>query len=711
VNDDARASELLDAFCAALQRGEAPDPSAWLARVNDPPPGLLDDLRTVASLHGAAQSIGDDAGDDAGPTPRAVLAPETRVGDCVIKDLVGYGGMGEVYFALHEKLGREVAVKVLRGHLAGDRAAAERFRSECASLTKIGKHPNVVTALEAGEHEGAPYLVMEYMPGVDLGRRVAGGPLPVADACDYARQAALGLAHAHKHGIVHRDVKPSNLLLTRDGTVKLLDLGLARRALRPPSEEASRAFQDELVGSLDYMAPEQADDPSAADARSDLYSLGCTFYCFLAGRPPFADRLRLKKLLAHAKEPPPSIRAIRADVPDAVAALLDRMLAKEPSARPASAEELARAIEAARAGRAAVVSRRRTGWAWIALAALIGVVIGAGVALLATRSSPSPLAPGAPVQGELTTDDPVSPKSHAPFDTYAVEVERGVAYAITMRSRTFDPQLSVSGAWDRAESTDAPNLGDTAQVIWVAQATETIDVLATAEGSEEIGGYLLSIEVCAEPALETRAAGALARSDRTLSDGSSYDLYRLMVTTGESYVVRMRSRAFEPYLFLQDDEASWIDSAGPEDGVATVTYTARESGALYVGANSVEASNEGAYTLEVQRLAAGDVISSTRGRLEDGDARLREDDSFYDSYPLAATADRTYVVTMRSEELDAFLLLLDEHGARLAVSDDVFGTDARIVYRAETTAPLRVLANSASAGETGAYTLEIREAR
>merc|ERR1712025_1512039 len=147
--------------------------------------------------------------------------------------------------------------------------------------------------MHASEREGRLYLVMEHVPGGDLRRLVAAeGPLPPERARRYVRQAAAGLAHAHAAGLVHRDVKPSNLLLGEDDVVKVVDLGLSRLAM----SEARPRWADELVGSLDYMAPEQADDPEKADARSDLYALGCTLHFLLAGRPPFADRLMLKKL-------------------------------------------------------------------------------------------------------------------------------------------------------------------------------------------------------------------------------------------------------------------------------------------------------------------------------------------------------------------------------------------------------------------------------
>ncbi|MDB5307117.1 MAG: hypothetical protein JWO38_1319 [Gemmataceae bacterium] len=258
-----------------------------------------------------------------------------RVGRYRILAPLGRGGTGGVYRAEDATGGQPVALKLLPPGGSADPFAAERVRREREWLARLD-HPNVVRLLDAGEEAGSPFFVMELLDGLDLSR-LAGlsGPLPVPEACELARQAAEGLEHARGRGLVHRDVKPSNLLLTRDGVVKVLDLGLARSG--PPDGDAvSLTGSDQLLGTLDYMAPEQALDTRAADARADVYGLGCTLYRLLAGRPPFGGpeyRNPLRKALAHVREPVPPLGDLRPDLPAGLDGIVGRMLAKDPGER------------------------------------------------------------------------------------------------------------------------------------------------------------------------------------------------------------------------------------------------------------------------------------------------------------------------------------------------------------------------------------------
>jgi serine/threonine protein kinase len=273
---------------------------------------------------------------------------ELLLGPYVLLGPLGEGGMGRVFKARHRERGDVVALKLLRQERLGNPEAVRRFEREARAAAALA-HPNVVRALDAGRVAGTHLLVMEYVEGAtDLGQWVKRhGPLPVPQACEYVRQAALGLQHAHERGLVHRDIKPANLLRTADGSlVKVLDLGLAR--LDRPAEEGEQGSaltqEGALLGTPDYIAPEQALESHAVDTRADLYSLGCTFYYLLTGRVPFPGGTLLQKLNRHQNQEAPAVEALRPEVPPGVAAVVRRLLAKRPEDRYRTPAELAAAL-------------------------------------------------------------------------------------------------------------------------------------------------------------------------------------------------------------------------------------------------------------------------------------------------------------------------------------------------------------------------------
>jgi formylglycine-generating enzyme required for sulfatase activity/serine/threonine protein kinase len=276
-----------------------------------------------------------------------------ELGEYRLLEKLGEGGMGAVYKALQVNLEKIVAMKVLPKGRMGDEQATARFKREMKAVGQL-EHPNIVRAMDAREIEGTSFLVMEYVDGQDLNELVrCVGPLAVPDACELIRQAALGLQCAHEHGLVHRDIKPSNLMLTKQGQVKLLDLGLARFSTegQPMGREVTATGQ--IMGTPDYMAPEQITDTHGVDIRADIYSLGCTLYKLLAGRPPFSGpeyRTAFDKQMGHVKQQPPPIGRIRTDVSDELAAVVDRMLAKDAEERFATPAEVAVALEPFTAG-------------------------------------------------------------------------------------------------------------------------------------------------------------------------------------------------------------------------------------------------------------------------------------------------------------------------------------------------------------------------
>jgi serine/threonine-protein kinase len=275
------------------------------------------------------------------------------LGPYVLLERLGEGGIGQVFKARHQTLHRVVALKLIRKELLADSEVVNRFYREIRAISQL-THAHLVHALDAGPIDSTHVLVMEYVDGIALDRLVKqSGPLPVRQACDYILQATLGLQHIHERGLVHRDIKPSNLLVSgrvvsgeKGNTpltpthylalathqVKILDLGLARFCHKGDGLTMTPAGPM-TMGTADYMAPEQAIDFHQADIRADIYSLGCTFYFLLTGQPPFPEGSLAQKLLSHQQREPPRIDSIRADVSAPIAAVLHKMLAKNPDDR------------------------------------------------------------------------------------------------------------------------------------------------------------------------------------------------------------------------------------------------------------------------------------------------------------------------------------------------------------------------------------------
>jgi serine/threonine protein kinase len=239
-------------------------------------------------------------------------------------------------------MNRLVAVKVLPANMQP--GALERFLREARASAALD-HPNIVRAFDVDHEDRFHFLVMEFVDGPTLGDLVDGqGPLPIGSACQYAAQAALGLHHAHEAGWIHRDVKPGNLLVDRTGTVKVLDLGLARFVLGV-DEQLTKQFDDQcLIGTADYIAPEQTLPDHEVDRRADIYSLGATIFFLLTGRPPYNEGNVLQKLMAHQLSDPPLLTQLRAAVPHELAVLVQQMMAKNPAKRPETAEAVAAAL-------------------------------------------------------------------------------------------------------------------------------------------------------------------------------------------------------------------------------------------------------------------------------------------------------------------------------------------------------------------------------
>jgi serine/threonine protein kinase len=310
---------------ASLEPTISPELRDWVDQVKQlSPTMLLDEQRIVRGM--ASPNHSGDLGE---------------IGRYRILGKLGSGGMGCVFRALHPVTDREVALKVISGRMLEDPNAVARFQREIRAVAKL-HHPNIVEAYDAESEGELHFLVMELVEGLDLARLVRrNGPLLPDRAADYVRQAACALQHAFEKGMIHRDVKPANLILGHDGVIKLLDLGLARLRQGIASDATS---ENSVLGTPDYMAPEQASSPECEDIRGDVYSLGCTLYFLLTGIVPFPNRNTVQKLIAHQMAEPVSLSELRADLPHGLVEIVSRMMAKQPEDRFSTPSEVAQAL-------------------------------------------------------------------------------------------------------------------------------------------------------------------------------------------------------------------------------------------------------------------------------------------------------------------------------------------------------------------------------
>ena len=277
-----------------------------------------------------------------------------KLGHFKLEKKVGEGGMGAVYRAVDENLGRIVALKVLPRDKAQNELMVKRFQAEARAAANL-RHENIVGVYDSGEADGYLYIAMEFVDGIDVQELlIRKGLLSPKRSLDIIKQVTRALIHAYEQNIVHRDIKPSNLMIMRDGSVKLADMGLARSLSEGENTGITRAGT--TVGTVDYMSPEQARDSRSADCRSDIYSLGATWFYMLTGQPPFPDGDILNKITAHAVKPRPNPQSLNGEIPDAIPELIERMMAIEPTERFQTPAALLEDLETANLSARAITS-------------------------------------------------------------------------------------------------------------------------------------------------------------------------------------------------------------------------------------------------------------------------------------------------------------------------------------------------------------------
>jgi hypothetical protein len=499
------------------------------------PPQLLDRLKQARRT---AEADTDD------------LLRRGRLGQYRLRARLGAGGMGQVYKAVHLVMKREVALKVLPSRLAAVPTSLERFHREVEVLARLD-HRNIVRAYDAGLDDGVPYLVMEYVAGTDLHRHVyEHGPLPVEAACDYIRQAAAALQHAHAHHYVHRGIKPSNLLLDAGRhVVKISDLGLARAEQIALGESTVGELTSEgiAMGTPDLLAPEQWEDARRADIRADLYSLGCTFYFLLTAQPPYPGGAYREKMARHCRGGAVPVEQLRPETPAAVAAVVRKLMAPDPRQRYQTPAELIDALDgtavpAPAPKRPPALPRRRLPLPYMAAALAIGaaalalvLVLGGAFVLFAllghrgmAPDAGEPLAPdGGPVgQQQADKTQPVprpavaivagEPQLVKEFKGHTGEVT-WVAFApdgTSFASASFDQTVRL---WKPAEDEPIAKLRHKGQVMCVTYSPDGKTLATCTDGEGAVRLWDVATET--ETLLGTHHDMKLLRCVSFRSDG------------------------------------------------------------------------------------------------------------------------------------------------------------------------------------------------
>ncbi|MGO8898615.1 MAG: protein kinase domain-containing protein [Isosphaeraceae bacterium] len=534
-----------------------------------------------------------------GPAATALPLPGVLIGTFLLEEAIGAGGMGAVFRAHDAQLDRHVALKLLPLDQTGDPEVVQRFYQEGRSAARLD-HENIARVFSIGQDGPNHYIVFEYIEGITVRRRVdENGPLPVSEAVDITLQIAQSLVHAASRGVVHRDIKPSNIILTPQGRAKLVDMGLARRFERDADHGLTQSGM--TLGTFDYISPEQARDPRDVDVRSDLYSLGCTLFQMLTGRPPFPGGTVLQKLLQHQEEPPPEIRGLNPAVPAELARIITKLMAKDRDRRYQSPEQLVRDLLAIagqlglsvtpaeqHAGMAAghlVTWERHLVWFFPALAFLV-VVAG----LVWWGREPNTPLPSEPGIGPIRP-----PRNEAgPKDRSSPPAARAAAASLAEEAEP-DPPAPV------------PSLP---RNILVRPSDDLLSAIAAAPPRSiitltEDGPYLLGGRTG-----DLRGLSALASRDLTIKSDSG--VHPVLRFAADAQLGDLRLPALLPFSggnVTIEGLAFELDREGPEDRVAAISAEDTEltiRGCLFRQSAVRTGRNRAALRIRVQKTTAAD---------------------------------------------------------------------------------------------------------
>ncbi|MBM6399595.1 serine/threonine-protein kinase [Phycicoccus sonneratiae] len=473
-------------------------------------------------------------------------------GRYVLGDPIGRGGMGEVWRATDTVLGREVAVKTIDLGRVPDEAGAARFERE-AKVTAGISHPNVVTVHDTGVEGDTAYLVMELLPGPSLAQQLADGPLPVEEVVSVGRQVASALEAAHARGLVHRDIKPGNVVHADDGRVRVVDFGITQ--LGEATGGQALTATNTVMGTAEYLAPEQALG-QRVDGRADLYALGCVLYALLAGRPPFSAATPVATVMQHTSDPAPDVRALRPDTPAWLASLVAALLAKDPADRPVGAAAVVESL----------TTRTAPAVAGAAAATTVIPASGADPTQRLSRTAPVPPVPPPPLDAGPTTrseryDQEPRRGSSAPLWVIALVALAAVAllgwYLFLGPGASDDPSATPSSTpTTSAPSSAAPETSEPAPTTSAPEPTPSPSESPTADDPAQAvsdASAALADEVDAldrEGGIDKDAAKTLQQEirdiDKALRDGDAGTLVDVRNSMLEEYGTNVDSGAIPP---------------------------------------------------------------------------------------------------------------------------------------------------------------------